>query len=267
MNKQYLTIITRAEAQSKSLVEGLERVGMPTLMLPSIEIRTAAPDLEMEEQLQALADGRFSWLVLTSPNGVKSLDELLREVCGNAELPSGLQIAVQGPKTAEDFKEMFKRPVDFIPLKSVSEDLLEGLRKRKHSKDKFLVAAAGRTREVVVRGLRQEGVDVSTIALYTTGAVAAQKAAVERIAASDMSERIFTFFSPSAVEAVCEQMDLFELVKGSYLSSIGPVTSAAIKSYDLPVFFEAEAQTEVAFVEGLNAAIQKLQKRRPAKSE
>jgi uroporphyrinogen-III synthase len=267
MDKQYLTIITRAEAQSKSLVDALERAGLPSLLMPSIEIRTSLPDLEMEELLQGLADGRFSWLVLTSPNGVKSLDELLRDVCGTAELPSGLQIAVQGPKTAEDFKKTFHRPVDFIPLKSVSEDLLEGLRKRKHSKDRFLVAAAGRTREVVVRGLRQEGVEVATIALYATGAVAANSSVVARIAASDVGERIFTFFSPSAVEAVCEQPELFELVKGSYLASIGPVTSVAIKAYDLPVFFEAEIQTEQAFVDGLHSAIQKLQRRRVAKTE
>jgi uroporphyrinogen-III synthase len=267
MDKQYLTIITRAEAQSKSLVDALEQSGLPTIVMPSIEIRTSAPDLEMDEQLQALADGRFSWLVLTSPNGVKSLNELLIDVCGTAALPSGLQIAVQGPKTAEDFKATFDRTVDYIPLKSVSEDLLEGLRKRKHSKDRFLVAAAGRTREVVVRGLRQEGVEVATIALYSTGAVAANKPVIDRIAASDVSERIFTFFSPSAVEAVCEQPELMELVKGSYLASIGPVTSMAIKAYDLPLFFESETQTEQAFVDGLKAAVQKLQRRRVIKAD
>ena len=76
----FSVIITRAQKQSVSMQEYFISAGHKAIVLPSIGIETVEADEVLAEELHGLKDGRFSWLVLTSPNGVKALQELLEEV-------------------------------------------------------------------------------------------------------------------------------------------------------------------------------------------
>lgn len=249
-------VITRAQSQSSNLMEQFAARGYYPVMMPSIGIDAVELTEPLMSDLQELKDGRYHWLIITSPNGVKCLDRLLKKAFQTNELPHGLQTAILGPQSAELFEQIFARKADLIPQRHNSEGLLGALRKKYRPGTRYFIGAARKTREVIMQGLRREGAEVKAVSIYETVPVPPSSDTIERLRKVPRNRLVFTFFSPSAVESTYNESEVVrEMMTGALMATVGPVTTAAVKAHGFPVFFESRYQAEGQFIEGLTEAL------------
>jgi uroporphyrinogen III methyltransferase/synthase len=106
--------VTRARAQSSGLAARLRALGAGV---------TEAPVIRIEPLAVELPDPRnYDLLVLTSPNGVHRLFDLVRD----ARALAGPRIAVVGPGTARALRQHGVE-ADIVPTRAVGEGLVEAL--------------------------------------------------------------------------------------------------------------------------------------------
>jgi uroporphyrinogen III methyltransferase/synthase len=108
-------VVTRAREQASELRTRLEALGAEVVELPAIAIEplpVAVPDL-----------GAYSWLVLTSANGVAVLFDALATNGRDARALGGLRVAAIGPGTAAALAARGIR-ADLVPERFVAESLL-----------------------------------------------------------------------------------------------------------------------------------------------
>jgi len=222
--------VTRARAQASALAGRLRALGASVVEAPAIRIEPIAAELP------DLAD--FDLLCVTSPNGARRLLELVPD----ARALAGPAIAAIGPGTAAALRAG-GIAADIVPPRAVAESLVEELAGR--TVRRALVARAEQARDVLPDALRERGAQVEILALYRTVAEPLDAAAHEAAGAADY----VTFTSASAVrfylEAAGRPRD------GARIVSIGPITSAALRTHGLEPDVEAAEHTP----DGLLAAL------------
>lgn len=97
INKVFIS--TRHSGQNEELRNLLEKEGACLVEMPTIEIKSADVS-ESEINLLKSLD-QFSWIVFTSPNGIRFFFEKLKELNGNYKLQNNIKTAVVGKKTSE----------------------------------------------------------------------------------------------------------------------------------------------------------------------
>nr|MDA3930750.1 uroporphyrinogen-III synthase [Prolixibacteraceae bacterium] len=100
-NKTFIS--TRPANQNKELANLLEANGAILLEMPTIEIKPVTLSLDEEDMLEHI--NQFSWIVFTSPNGIRYFFKKLYEITGSYELPSSMKTAVVGIKTNQVLNE------------------------------------------------------------------------------------------------------------------------------------------------------------------
>jgi uroporphyrinogen-III synthase len=230
-------VVTRAERQSGGLRERLEQQGAEVLLLPTIE--TAPPEsYALLDKALRQAD-HFQWLVVTSGNAVRVIDERLAEL----GLPMGslarLRCAAVGPSTAEALRGL-GLAVELVPERYVGEALADALADGVRGQRVLLVRAAA-ARDVVPDALTAAGAAVTVVDAYRTVVpVNAVERANAIFGAASLPDAVM-FTSGSTV------MHLFDVLRDAGLVfprqvacvSIGPVTSAALRDAGLVVAAEA----------------------------
>ena len=239
-------VVTRAQRQSGSLREKLEQQGAEVLLLPTIETAPPASFAALDEALQA-ATG-FDWLVLTSANAVRVLEERLQHLGLTADALRGLQVAVVGPSTADAVRQL-GLAVALMPERYVGEALAESLAPHVAGRRVLLVRAAA-ARDVVPVVLTNSGAAVTIADAYLTVVPADAAARARQVFTAEPQPDAVVFTSGSTVR------HLGEVLQGAGLSlpaqvaciSIGPATSAAVREAGLRVAIEAEAASIDALV-------------------
>ncbi|MCP9490382.1 MAG: uroporphyrinogen-III C-methyltransferase [Solirubrobacteraceae bacterium MAG38_C4-C5] len=225
--------VTRARAQASGLAARLRALGATVTEAPAIRVKP----LEVE-----LPDPRdYDLLVLTSPNGVHRLFDLVRD----ARALAGPRIAVLGPGTARALRQHGVE-ADVVPSRAVGEGLVDAL--ADVPVRRALIARAQEARDVVPDALRARGAHVDDVALYRTVAEPLDPDARDAALDADYA----TFTSASSVRFFLEAAGGPEALRdGPRLASIGPITSAALRDHHLEPHVEATAHTP----EGLVAAL------------
>jgi uroporphyrinogen III methyltransferase/synthase len=225
--------VTRARAQSSGLAARLRALGAGV---------TEAPVIRIEPLAVELPDPRnYDLLILTSPNGVHRLFELVRD----ARALAGPRIAVVGPGTARALRQHGVE-ADIVPTRAVGEGLVEAL--TDVPLQRALIARAQDARDVVPDALRERGAHVDDVALYRTVAEPLDPAGREAALKADYA----TFTSASSVRFFLEAAGGPDALRdGPRLASIGPITSAALREHGLEPHVEATEHTP----EGLVAAL------------
>jgi uroporphyrinogen III methyltransferase/synthase len=225
--------VTRARAQSSGLAARLRALGAGVTEAPAIAIEPLAVDLPDPRD--------YDLLVLTSPNGVHRLFELVRD----ARALAGPRIAVVGPGTARALRE-HGIEADIVPSRAVAEGLVEAL--ADVPVRAALIARAQEARDVIPDALRDRGAHVDDVALYRTVAEPLDPAGREAALKADYA----TFTSASSVRFFLDAAGGAEALRdGPRLASIGPITSAALREHGLEPHVEATEHTP----EGLVAAL------------
>jgi uroporphyrinogen III methyltransferase/synthase len=226
--------VTRARAQASGLTARLRALGAAVTEAPAIAIEPLPVDLPDPRD--------YDLLVLTSPNGVHRLFDLVRR---DARTLAGPRIAVIGPGTARALRQHGVE-ADIVPFRAVGEGLVEAL--AEVPVERALIARAQEARDVVPDALRDRGAHVDDVALYRTVAEPLDAAARDAALGADYA----TFTSASSVRFFLESVGGHEALReGPRLASIGPITSAALRDHGLEPHVEATEHTP----DGLVAAV------------
>ena len=250
-------LITRARHQAGRLAEALEEQGAEVLRLPTIEIVPPETYAHLDAVLQVISG--FDWLIVTSANGAVALADRMQFLRIRSEQLKHLQIAAIGPATAVALGRV-GLTVSAMPDEYVAEAVV-GMLKDKVAGRRVLLARAAVARDVIPEQLRECGADIHVVETYRTVIPAGS---IEQVRVLFAPEKplpdAVTFTSSSTVKNFVALLGLQRaraaLNKpaphgGVHSASIGPVTSATLREFGLPVDIEAMEYT----IPGLVAAI------------
>lgn len=250
-------LVSRAKKQAGALSSALRDLGCEVIEIPFIEIRPPRSYRPLDDVLGNLAT--YEWLILTSVNGVDALFERMAKKRVAPSALAHLKIAAIGPTTKRAIEER-GLDVQVTPKEYVAESVVRALRRRVKNKRVLLVRARV-ARDVIPRELRVAGASVDVVEAYET---VVPRSSATRLRALLASERrrphVITFTSSSTVRNFVQLLGLRSAHRalhkssshnGVHSASIGPVTSATLREFGLPVDIEAKEYT----IPGLVAAI------------
>jgi uroporphyrinogen-III synthase len=250
-------LVSRAKKQAGALSSALRELGCDVTDIPFIEIRKPASYRSLDIALRNLRS--YDWLILTSVNGVEALFERLAKKKFAASSLGHLKIAAIGPATRKAI-EQHGLSVTVTPKEYIAESVVAALRNRVERKRALLVRAKV-ARDVIPRELRKAGATVDVVEAYETVAPRSSKTRLQAVLAGKTRRpHAITFTSSSTVKNFVALLGLRSaraaLKKsaghhGVHAASIGPVTSATLREFGLPVDIEAKEYT----IPGLVAAI------------
>lgn len=257
-------LVSRAKKQAGALSSALRDLGCAVIEIPFIEIRKPASYQPLDAALRNL--GRYHWLILTSVNGVEALFARLAKLRLETPALAHLKIAAIGPATKAAI-EAHGLSVKVTPKEYVAESVVRSLRRRVGG-TRVLLVRAKVARDVIPRELRKAGAEVDVVEAYETVAPKSSAVRLRKLLASRSGRpHAITFSSSSTVKNFVALLGLRQaraaLKKtapdhGVHSASIGPVTSATLREFGLPVDIEAEEYTIPGLVEaivGRSAAI------------
>ena len=226
-------VVTRAAQQSGGLRERLELQGAEVLLLPTIEIVPPESYAPLDAALRQAGD--FDWLVVTSANAVRVMDERLTALGLGAQSLAHLRCAAVGPSTAEALRSL-DLAVDVVPERYVGEALADALAERVRGQRVLLVRAAV-ARDVVPEALRAAGAEVATVDAYRTVVPADAAGRARAIFGAESLPDAVVFTSGSTVTHLLDVLRDAGLAFPSQVAcvSIGPVTSVALRDAGLVV--------------------------------
>ncbi len=256
-------LVSRAKKQAGALSSALKELGCQVVEIPFIEIRKPSSFAALDIVLHNLAN--YDWLILTSVNGVEALfDRMEKYRLRNSPL-SHLKIAAIGPATKAAIEKR-GLTVTVTPKEYVAESVVASLHKRVEGKRVLLVRAKV-ARDVIPRELRKAGATVDVIEAYETVVPKRSKTRLRAALAGKRKPHAITFTSSSTVKNFVALLGLrgarAALKKsarnhGVHSASIGPVTSATLREFGLPVDIEAKKFDIPGLIAAILAAKQRI---------
>lgn len=158
-------VVTRPRGMISGMASRLRKLGAEVLELPSIETVAREDQSELAAALDAIGD--FSWLVFTSPTGVRVFFDVLRACRKDVRSLAGVRIAAIGAGTAKEVaaRNIF---VDYMPSVYDGEALGRGLARQIAGGDRVLIPRAAAGNQELVAQLQRAGASVTDIATYDT---------------------------------------------------------------------------------------------------
>lgn len=245
-------LVTRTREQAQALVAPLEAYGAEVLLFPVIEV--ADPEDIAPLDLAARKAPDYSWIVLTSTNGVDRFFRRLADAQHGPDALANVRLAAVGRATAERMREYGVEP-HFVPADFRAEGLLEGFREMGVGEgDRILIPRALEAREILPEQLREMGADVDVVVTYRLTPAEPERATLRRL--EDGSIDVLTLGSGGTFKhflATLERsgLDPRKVTESLDIASVGPVTSEAVRSLGFDVAVEAPEST----MESLAAAI------------
>jgi uroporphyrinogen-III synthase/uroporphyrinogen III methyltransferase/synthase len=244
-------LVTRAAHQAGKLSEGLRALGAEPVEVPVLEIRPPESFAELDAALLALSG--YDWLILTSANSVRALDERAAQLGVALAEPFGLKVAAVGEATAEAARKA-GLILTFVPELYVAESLVDGLLGQVAG-SKILLARAAVARDVIPDALRAAGAVVDVVDAYRNVIPAVAPEQLRKALAKGIDAATFT--SSSSVTHLAEAA-LAAGVPWPFARvaaiSIGPITSAALREMGWAPAVEANPSD----IPGLVAAVAEL---------
>ena len=250
-------LVSRAKKQAGALSLQLRQLGCDVIEIPFIEIRRPTSYRPLDTALQNLAT--YDWLILTSVNGVETLFERMAKKDLAAPDLAHLKIAAIGPATKAAI-EQHGLTVCVTPKEYIAESVVRALRRRVKG-ERVLLVRAKVARDVIPRELRRIAAAVDVVEAYETVAPKSSAGKLRSVLAiTKRRPHAITFTSSSTVRNFVDLLGLHAaraaLQKPApgrriHTASIGPVTSATLREFGLPVDIEAAEYT----IPGLTQAI------------
>lgn len=261
-------LVSRAKKQAGALSSQLRELGCEVIEIPFIEIRKPKSFRPLDSALENISI--YDWLILTSVNGVEALFErMTRKKLSAADLEH-LKIAAIGPATKAAIEKQ-GLTVSVTPKEYVAESVVSALRRRVKGRRVLLVRAKV-ARDVIPRELRKVATLVDVMEAYETVAPKASATKLRSVLANEKRRpHAITFTSSSTVRNFIGLLGLraarAALKKpaphhGIYSASIGPVTSATLREFGLPVDIQAPKYTIPGLVEAIVRRARQFQRTR-----
>ncbi|MEI8012648.1 MAG: uroporphyrinogen-III synthase, partial [Candidatus Omnitrophota bacterium] len=253
-------LVTRPKHQVSVLADLLQRQGAVVTAIPLITIIPSKDTAGIKAALKTI--DRYDWIVLTSVNGVDFfLKALERHKIGLDRL-KGRKFAAIGKKTAEHL-EAAGITVDLTPKEFVQEGLADAMiSKIAASRGRVLLPHASGSRTVLEQRLREAGLNVDTLDLYSARPLTANHRRVKKMF-DDRKVDAVMLTSSSCAESFINVFDVARLKKDVgdvVLASIGPITSATLCRAGLNAAVESRESTIEGVVNALTGHYRQYQK-------
>jgi uroporphyrinogen-III synthase len=214
-------LITRPRKDSQEFAEGLRRIGVEILFLPTIAIQPVEDPSLLDEALRNLS--RYQWMVFTSANAVEAVLGRLKEL-EITGFPDSLRVAAVGPKTAARLAKA-GYPVDFVPQEHTAEAILPGLGDLPDRR--VLLPSGDLAHDTLPQAIRAAGGSPHVVTAYHTVPATLQ---AEDIAQLESGVDVITFMSGSAVQNFVSllqsaQLDPLHLPGNPRIACISPKTA------------------------------------------
>jgi uroporphyrinogen-III synthase len=252
-------LVGRARHQAGSLSAELRKLGADVLEIPFIEIRKPRSFRPLDSALKNL--GEYQWLILTSANGAEAMWDRMARLKLKKSALRDLKIAAIGPATKKAIEKRGTK-VNVVPAEYVAESVVKSLRRQVRGKRVLLVRAKV-ARDVIPQELRKAGATVDVVEAYETVVPKSSKTRL-RAVLNDPKRRpeVITFTSSSTVKNFMTLLGLRgsskgrpSSLRGVILASIGPVTSATLRSTNLGADVEAKAFTIPGLVKAIVSTV------------
>ena len=226
-------LITRAREQADELAEKIRARGGEPIEFPTIEFAPLEHFSALDDALARVNE--FDWIVFTSANGARAVDERVRALHSNGARFEKARVAAIGPGTARALEALGIR-VAFVPTKFLGEQIAREL--PIEAEQRALLLRADIASPALADGLRARGVVVHDVDAYRTGMPAAQKINLDNVDAitftSSSTARNFFAMLDDDVRAQLSRIEIF---------CIGPVTANTARELGLRVSASAEEHT------------------------
>jgi uroporphyrinogen III methyltransferase/synthase len=240
-------LITRSRTQASKFRTMMEELGAQPLELPSIEIAPLIDYSELDATLTRLSE--FNWAIFASANGVDAVFDRLEQQGRDARSLANLTVGAIGPATAEALLRHGIR-ADFIPRRSVSEEVVGELSDREWSGVSVFLPGADIGRNVLAQGLSSLGAAVEQVAVYRTVTPEGSGKKARQMLRDGVDA--VTFTSSSTVRNLVDILDgEKQLLESSLVACIGPITAATAREVGLRVDLVAEQHTVEGLVKSL----------------
>lgn len=242
-------VITRATHQAEALITTFRAAGARVELLPLLEVRPAS-----REALNAAVEAARAsdWVVYTSTNAVRSL-----EPAGELASPvaEGLRHAVVGEATAAALRERGVEP-DLVSSRPRASGLLRELLPLLRPGERVVLPQADDARSELAQGLRGAGFDVDCFVTYTKS-LPENAFSRARNLFSETPLGWVSFTSPRIVRHFVEVLGEEWPRRRPELRalSIGPVTSAELRRFEIDPAAEAARPSSQAMVEAVVLAL------------
>ena len=242
-------LVTRSRTQASRLIELLTELGAEPVELPSIEISPLDDYSDLDAALKQTAGMPDRWVFFTSVNTVEYVWQRLRALGMDARYFAGATIGSIGPATGQALRDRGIEP-DFVPQRSVSEDVIAELSGRNWAGQSVLLPGSAIARDALASGLVGLGADVHRVPAYAN----TRPSGIEE-RARDAFQRgidVVSFTSSSTVRNLLDILGDDRQVLGECLTAcIGPITAATARELGLTVDIVATEHN----VEGLADAL------------
>ena len=244
-------IAPRTKDDLTSLTEELAHYGASTELVATMAIEPPRTEQAMEKAVRGLVDGRYMWLVFTSPHAVTAIWERLTEYGLDSRALSGINLAAVGRGTIEALGRL-GLVADLTPVVENTtgalanefpayDDLIDPL-------NRVLVPSADVAVEPLLVGLSRLGWEVEEVTAYRTVRAAPPPAEVRDDIKTGMYDAV-VFTSATAVRNMIGIAG--KPHAATVVAAIGPATATACEMHGLRVDVVADAPTYEAIAEGL----------------
>lgn len=221
-------VITRAHKQAENLARAIEQLGGEVIEFPTIEICPPESFAELDDAIDKL-DG-YDWVIFTSVNSVEPFLQRLKIKGKTADALSAHKIGAIGAETARRL-EAARIFASLVPERYQAEGILAAISPEEIRGKRVLIPRAAEAREILPATLRNWGAVVDVIVAYRTELPCVDV----RPLAGLLAERkidVITFTSSSTVRNFVRLFGgrrLGEIVNGSTIACIGPITAATVE--------------------------------------
>ncbi|MBB6633895.1 uroporphyrinogen-III C-methyltransferase [Cohnella thailandensis] len=249
-------LVTRARSQASELADRIDELGGEPYEFPVIETRLPDRPETVEAIRTAISEAEsYDWVILTSVNGVEFFFRWLELTGTDIRRFHRAEFAAVGPKTAEALRKRGIVP-SALPERFRAESLLDSLGERVKAGQKALLPRGDLARELLPRELEALGVESVSLDVYET-VPAGRKDEFLLEMLQEGGIHAITFTSSSTVInllAALREMGVeepAELLAGTKIACIGPVTAKTAEENGLAVTVRAESYTLDGLVQAL----------------
>jgi uroporphyrinogen-III synthase len=236
-------VVTRAPHQAGALCSALEARGAASVKLATVAIRHDEATPELDAALAKLS--AYDWVIFTSANTAESVLTRAGElnVSPDAWFAKTLSIAAIGDVTARALRERGV-PVRAVASSASPDGIVDALGDTNMAN--VLLPQSDLARPELTKALQAHGATVHGVTAYRT---LPQKPPADKLADA-LTAHAITFASPSAVTGFVQGLSAIgaSMSVPCAVASIGPVTSAALKSAGMTVDIEAHEASVAGLV-------------------
>lgn len=248
-------VVTRMRDQAAGLSTPLRAAGAEVIEAPTLEL-TGLDDYDrVDETLRAIRIGSpYTWLVVTSANGVDAMFNRLAAIGGDRRSLAGVRIAAIGSATAARLRDRGIEP-DLIPAEAVGESMAEALIGRGIAGRRILLLRADGARPQLPAALGRAGAACDDLPIYRTARPPNLPASfLARLDAGKVDW--ITLTSPSSFVNLLSLLgkERAQALRKVKLASIGPVTTRAIRQAGYNEAVEADPHDAAGLVAAIRAA-------------